>query len=147
MKHVFALLLLIATLLVSCTPAQENTPTTTADRTPQGPTLTLTIDGKGYIPLDTITGIPWEKGLRVGEVVKRLKDQIQFNIKDYAGLGRMVTGINGLENNTHEGHYWQFCVAGTFSEVGMDDKILESGQDISWYYRAYGESPCKQIGE
>lgn len=108
--------------------------------------VTMTVDAKGYIPFDTAAGIPWKAGMTVGDAVRATQD-IAFGIKEYADLGRLVNAVNGLENNTHDGHYWQFCVDGVFSEVGMDEKALAAGQTVNWYYRAYGEGPCKKIGE
>jgi hypothetical protein len=129
-----------------------NTSTTTppagnsVSDTTQAASVSMTLDAKGYIPFDTVVGIPWKSAMTVSDAVHATK-AFQFGIKEYPDLGHLVEAVNGLKNNTHDGHYWQFCVDGVFSEVGMDKKSLEAGQTVSWYYRAYGEGPCKKIGE
>lgn len=145
----FGLLILLLTGMLACSSPSGSAVDQQGD-TAQPPaaisTVSMTVDAKGYIPFDTVAGIPWKAGMTVGDAV-RATDAIQFGTKDYPDLGRLVNAVNGLENNTHDGHYWQFCVDGVFSEVGMDEKPLSAGQVVNWYYRAYGEGPCKKIGE
>jgi Domain of unknown function (DUF4430) len=135
-----------ALLLSACSPGSSPTAPATDGAAQASATVTMTVDAKGYIPFDTAAGIPWKTGMTVGDAVRATRE-IQFGIKEYPDLGRLINAVNGLENNTHDGHYWQFCVDGVFSEIGMDEKPLAAGQAVSWYYRAYGEGPCKKIGE
>lgn len=145
-----AFLLLVSMVWAACSSSTEGTSsassTDSSAKQAAVSTVSMTVDAKGYIPFDTVAGIPWKAGMSVGDAVRATKE-IQFGFKDYADLGRLVDAVNGLQNNTHDGHYWQFCVDGVYSEIGMDEKTLAAGQVVNWFYRAYGESPCKKIGE
>lgn len=138
----------ILLLLAGCNGQEAN------NTSPSGPsavtstkaaTVTMTIDAKEHLQADTLE-VPVREGMKLAEALREAHG-MTFELETYEGMGTLVKGINGLNNNQHEGHYWQFCLDGTYSDRGIDDLTLKSGQKVSWYYRAYGETPCKKIGE
>jgi|GEM_PF-5086151 hypothetical protein len=135
---------LISTLLLlaSCT---AGTPASDKQVPNGSPTLQISIDAKDFMPTDTIE-VAIDSSRTLTNLLRSCKE-MQFSLKKYEGLGHLVTGINGLENEEKSGHYWQCCLDGTYSDRGVDEIIPAQGMMVSWYYRAYGESPCKKIGE
>jgi Domain of unknown function (DUF4430) len=73
--------------------------------------------------------------------------EFQFEDTLYLGMGHLLTSIRGIHNAHGQGAYWQFCIDNQASDTGIDEKKVEAGQTIDWYYAAYGSLPCKKIGE
>ncbi|MDP2656407.1 MAG: DUF4430 domain-containing protein [bacterium] len=59
--------------------------------------------------------------------------QVQLSTKEYAGLGTLIDGINGVTNGT-DGKYWQYKVNGVMPQIGADAYILNKGDQIEWFF-------------
>jgi len=51
----------------------------------------------------------------------------------YAGMGSIVTAINGIPNNWNSsGKYWQFWVNGVYGTTAADMVVLRNGDKLEW---------------
>jgi hypothetical protein len=92
-------------------------------------------------------GHVWDGELSLGDALAS-QETVEIQMKEYTGMGRLVTGIGKFANGDEEERYWQFCVNGYFSTQGIDDVMLASGDQVAWYFKAYGDDlPCKKAGE
>ena len=69
------------------------------------------------------------------------KDLLKFSFKEFSGIGRLITTINGVEQNTTKGHYWFLCVNGKKSMKGADERSVNDKDVIEWHYGE--EAPCE----
>lgn len=91
---------------------------------------TLSIDGKSFTHQ-----LP--KGANVGALLVSAQSvgEISFQGKEYSGLGMLVVGINGKENNNDKNNlYWIYSVNGKKATVGVSQYVLSSGDVVSWSY-------------
>jgi hypothetical protein len=107
--------------------------------------LTLVVDG-GQFSRKRPALSHTEPSMTVKMAIQKVGD-IKFELKEYPGMGHIVERIGNVGNNDHEGRYWQFCIDGRFSDRGIDEVQVQANQEILWTYSAYGEAPCKKIGE
>ncbi|HHG86702.1 MAG TPA: DUF4430 domain-containing protein, partial [Bacteroidetes bacterium] len=89
---------------------------------------------------DFVAEVAFEEGMKVGMLLDRQK-VLSVDFKAYPGMGRLVTGMNDLKNEDIPEHYWQFCINGTVSDKGIDDKVLQARDQVAWYFVKYGETP------
>ena len=61
------------------------------------------------------------------------KNNLQFDYKDYKGLGVLVTQI-GNDKNGAGGRYWQYWVNDKLAPVGASDYVIRSGDVIEWKF-------------
>jgi len=63
-----------------------------------------------------------------------LKDggQIDFTTRAYAGLGEMITSINGVANSG--GKYWFLYENGATSTKGASETFVNDGDTFEWKY-------------
>ena len=97
-----------------------------------------------------VAEIPIEKAVSVRDLMLKAKEidsKFQFRDTLYATMGHLLTSIQAIPNSKGEGAYWQFCVANTASDRGIDEKMVAPGQLVDWHFVQYGELPCKKIGE
>jgi hypothetical protein len=59
--------------------------------------------------------------------------KLVLKIKDYTGLGKMVTQIGELENGQNN-KYWQYSVNGKMPSIGADAYKLKSGDLVEWRF-------------
>jgi hypothetical protein len=62
-----------------------------------------------------------------------LESGLEFETKNYPGLGEFVESINGVRNGS--GNYWFLYVNGNSSSVGASQYILSSGDAIEWRFQ------------
>lgn len=62
----------------------------------------------------------------------RAKGEITFTEKNYAGLGKFIDSINGLEGNGTQ--TWIYYVNGKKAAVGVSNYQLKPGDVVSWKY-------------
>lgn len=58
---------------------------------------------------------------------------IEFDYKEYSGLGTLVTRIGELENG-EDGKYWQYWVNGEYAKIGSSSYIPKVGDLIEWKF-------------
>ncbi|MEM0999186.1 MAG: DUF4430 domain-containing protein [Bacteroidota bacterium] len=91
--------------------------------------------------------VTWTGETTVGDALADQK-AYQIEMKDYKGMGRLLTGIESFQNGGDAELYWQFCLNGVYSMVGIDEAKLATGDQVDWHFTAYGENiPCKKAGE
>ena len=106
-----------------------------------------------HLPENTtysILEVPVEKAVNVRELMlmaKKVDAKFQFTDTLYTTMGHLLTSLQGVPNSKGEGAYWQFCVANTASDRGIDEKMVAPGEKVDWHFVQYGELPCKKIGE
>lgn len=148
MKHLAGYLVVICLILFGCGSEGENNGAPASDRNlteqenfsvatfvihfPDSTPHTFTYD----FSESTLLGAPMTS-----------PPQLRVSMKEYAGMGRLVTGINGFDNSENGDRYWQFCVNGTVSAKGIDQIELSDGDQIDWHFVPYNTLPCKKIGE
>jgi hypothetical protein len=57
-----------------------------------------------------------------------LNDSFDIEFKEYSGLGKLVTGIDGVQQNST--HYWLYYVNNEFAQVAADKYILDKDSSI-----------------
>jgi len=99
---------------------KTNTPTQTT-------TTTLQINGVSYT--DEITS-----KMSVNDFMNKLQSEgkINFTEKYYLGMGNLVTGINGINNNGTQS--WIYYVNGVEAQVGVSTYKINPGDVVSWKY-------------
>ncbi|MEM7040072.1 MAG: DUF4430 domain-containing protein [Bacteroidota bacterium] len=100
-------------------------------------------DGTDFEVKDVVV----KAGATVREAMLAAQDELQFTDKEFKGGAHLIEGFRGVKSEDVDKHYWQYCVNGTYAAVGVDEQKIEDGMEISWHYAAYGETPCKKIGE
>ncbi|MEA2090115.1 MAG: DUF4430 domain-containing protein [Thermoproteota archaeon] len=56
----------------------------------------------------------------------------------HAGLGTLVTGVNGVFNNwPGAGVGWQYWINGKWGEIAADKQILINGDKLLWNYTTW----------
>jgi hypothetical protein len=91
--------------------------------------------------------IPYVPEMTVYQALEAARDLGPFAFQDstFAGMGKFITGINGVKQQPAEKKYWTVCLDGVTAIEGVEDLTFEAGQEIQWYYGE--ESPCKGFGE
>lgn len=64
---------------------------------------------------------------------------IEVGIKEYNGLGTLVTKIGSQENGGGK-KYWQYWVNGKHPDVGADKYLLKPGDVVEWKFTSATES-------
>ena len=93
---------------------------------------TLLIEGKTFTHL-----IP--SGSSVASLLAVAQDsgEITFIGKEYSGLGMLIVGLNGKENNMNKNNlYWIYSVNGKKATKGVSQYQLSAGDAVSWSYEA-----------
>jgi len=69
------------------------------------------------------------------DVLKKITEEnsLTLEIKDYEGLGTLVTKIGEQANGT-DNKFWQFFVNGQYAKVGADKYILTPNDDVAWKF-------------
>ena len=62
----------------------------------------------------------------------RVERKIDFKEKDYLGMGKFITEINGIKNNNNKS--WIYYVNGEEAQVGVSNYKIKVGDIISWRY-------------
>jgi hypothetical protein len=60
------------------------------------------------------------------------KDKINFTEKNYTGMGKFISEINGIKGNGVKN--WIYYVNGVKAEVGVSNYKINKGDIISWKY-------------
>ena len=58
--------------------------------------------------------------------------KINFTEKNYIGMGELITGINGMKNNSNQS--WIYYVNGKEAQVGVSNYKINPGDVVSWKY-------------
>ena len=61
--------------------------------------------------------------------------RVKLTIKEYPGMGVLVTGMGAHSNGTNDA-YWQYKVNGIMPQVGADAFVLHGGEEIGWFFAA-----------
>ena len=72
--------------------------------------------------------------LSVYDFMTKLQNEgkIKFTEKNYAGIGKFILSINGVEGNSKM--TWIYYVNGKEAQVGVSDYKITSGDIVSWKY-------------
>ena len=101
--------------------------------------VSITVDAT--VPADTVAtyGISVPAGSSVYDAMRiaRDKGRLDFNGREFSGLGFFIEEINGIAGDGENGTYWTYSVNGKEAEVGVSAYILENGDAVAW---EYGES-------
>lgn len=100
-------------------------------QTPQGGAVSVTIEGL-YAEKQVSIGAN-ETVLKMLKTLDAENPQVRLSVKEYAGLGTLVTGINGEENGI-DNKYWQYKVNGVMPQIGADAYILKDGDVVEWFF-------------
>jgi hypothetical protein len=78
---------------------------------------------------DTIPG-----SISVYDFMSKLQGEgkINFTEKNYPGMGKLITAINGIKNNGEQN--WIYYVNGVEANVGVSNYKINLGDVISWKY-------------
>jgi len=60
--------------------------------------------------------------------------KMNFQSKNYPGLGKFITEINGVENGEK---YWFYYVNGQKAEIGVSNYKINNGDIVSWKYENF----------
>lgn len=60
---------------------------------------------------------------------------LPLETKEYAGLGTLVTSMNGRANG-EDGKYWQYTVNGVMPQVSADAYVLTPHDQVVWTFTA-----------
>ena len=93
---------------------------------------TLTVDGKSYLH-------QLREKSSVADLLKTAEaaGEITYSGKEYSGLGSLIVGINGKDNNANKNNlYWIYSVNGKKATVGVSEYVLLAGDVVSWSYEA-----------
>ena len=66
-----------------------------------------------------------------------LNNSFAVEFKEFAGLGKLLTGINGINQNST--HYWFYYVGGKFAQVAADKYILYTNSSIFFKFTSENE--------
>jgi hypothetical protein len=66
------------------------------------------------------------------------RENVEFTLKEYAGLGTLVTKIGNKENGMDQ-KYWQYWVNNKSPDVGASAYPVQAGDIIEWKFIAYNE--------
>jgi len=61
-------------------------------------------------------------------VFDALNSSFSVDYKEFAGMGKLITGINGFGQNTT--HYWFYYVDGEFAQVAADKFSLHKDSSV-----------------
>jgi|AntRauTorckE6833_2_1112554.scaffolds.fasta_scaffold09857_2 hypothetical protein len=60
------------------------------------------------------------------------KELIDFEDKNFSGLGSYIYSINGISENKREGEYWIYYVNGQKANIGVSNYLLNEKDEIRW---------------
>ena len=94
---------------------------------PQGTSTTLEIETKQF-------NSKLASATTVYNFMQRLKDegQIVFTEKTFAGMGKLIDGLNGIKNNGDKN--WIYYVNGIKATVGVSNYQINPGDVVSWKF-------------
>ena len=85
-----------------------------------------------------INGLKYESGLETKTSVYNFMDQlrkegkINFQEKNYPGLGKLIEELNGVRGNGSE--YWIYYVNDKKANIGVSNYKINPGDVVSWKY-------------
>lgn len=65
----------------------------------------------------------------------RKEGKINFVEKNYIGMGKLITEIDGIRSNGEKN--WIYYVNGTEAQVGVSNYKIKKGDIVSWKYEKY----------
>jgi hypothetical protein len=94
--------------------------------------LTSRTVSKPVVELSYQDSIP--NPVTVYDFMEQLQNEgkINFTEKNYAGMGKLIDGINGIKNNNSQS--WIYYVNGKEAQVGVSNYKIKSGDVVSWKY-------------
>ena len=83
---------------------------------------------------DTKFESPFQAGDSAYDIMARLKEEgrISFTEKTYAGMGKLITSINGIKSDGDM--TWIYYLNGQEGTTSVSKIIINSGDVISWKY-------------
>ena len=120
----------VPTAPASALPLSPTTHTTTTT-TPNGPSVSLSIQGLYTDRPVTITTN--ESLLTLLQTLDTQDPQLHLKIQEYTGLGALITSMHGLINGTNK-QYWQYKINGVEPQIGASGYILKAGDQVDWYF-------------
>lgn len=92
-------------------------------------------------------GLPFDGGMTIYEGMTAAQDSgtLQFQDSAFAGIGKFITGINGVSSQPENKQYWLYCVNDTAAIEGVEEIYLEEGTEVQWFLGE--ETPCVGFGE
>lgn len=85
--------------------------------------------------IDVFSGPITTSGETLLEFMEReaAAEEIEFDYKEFSGLGALVEKI-GAKVNGEDEKYWQYWVNNTYASAGVDSYIPEDGDIILWKF-------------
>lgn len=125
-----AICLTVLLLLTACAEKkQEPEPEPTVSST-----VSMSLDFGGVPPNKEIDGIPWQSGLTVYNAMVEAQNEgkMTFTAEEDSSLGHFITSIDGVAQDSTT--FWLFCVNEVTSNTGVDETVLNDGDNVEWYY-------------
>jgi len=102
------------------------------------PVISVSITVDATAPALTIAtyGVSVPEGSSVYDAMRIARDngRLDFNGREFAGLGFFVEEVNGIAGDVENGMYWVYSVNGIEAQVGVSDYVLHDGDTVTWEY-------------
>lgn len=80
--------------------------------------------------VDAPTGSTVEQVMQIA----RKKKLLSYTTSGYSGLGSLVEGINGVQQDTKAALYWSYKINGVYASLGVSSQNLKDGDFVYWRY-------------
>ena len=129
-----AICLTILVLLTACTEKRQEPEPEPEPETTVSSTVSMFLDFGGVQPNKEIDGIPWQSGLTVYNAMVEAQNEgkMTFTAEEDSSLGHFITSIDDVTSNSTT--FWLFCVNEVTSNTGVDETVLNDGDNVEWYY-------------
>ncbi len=75
------------------------------------------------------------QGSSAYDLMEAAKTQgLNFQERQFAGLGVFIDEINGVKSSQKDGKYWIYYINGQKAQVGISSYIIKPNDVISWKY-------------
>ena len=118
-------------LPVATTPATTSPVVAARPVAPQGPSITLSIEG-----VYTDKQVPISEHETLLALLQELDHQdpsVHLKVEEYSGLGALVVAMGSSTNSTDK-QYWQYKVNGILPQIGASGYQLKPGDKVEWYF-------------
>jgi hypothetical protein len=104
--------------------------------------MTISINGQ----LDrTFDDISWQSGMNVQEAMESAfgsENGYDFALQYFGSLGYEAIMIDNISQQagTDAFLFWELSINGNISSTGIDETILNDGDEVQWNYTAYSSA-------
>jgi hypothetical protein len=102
--------------------------------------ITIAVDGQTIRQIDNV---PWQAGMNGQQAMEQAYGSgagYSFQLQYFGPqLGYEVVSIDNIaaQSGTDAFLFWEFSVNGDVSSTGVDETILNDGDEIGWNYTTY----------